>query len=70
MLSFTFIRGGSRNTASFNMELFATIVNYWKLPTAVICNSILDVAMVLESSIKFITKYDKTEADLSLLDYL
>ena len=56
VLSFTFIRRGSRNTAASNMKLFVTIVDCWKLPTTVICNSILDVAWVLNSSIKFITK--------------
>ena len=70
VLSFTFIWDGSRNPAASNMQLFVTIVNGWKLPTFVIRNSILDVALVLDSSIEFIAKCDKPEADLRLLDYL
>ena len=40
-------RDGSRSLAAFKMELFLTIVNDWEPLSAVMKNSIIDVAGVL-----------------------
>ena len=46
------IRGGSRTSATFKMERFVIIVNGWKPLTIITKRSILDVAAVLDPSLK------------------
>ena len=48
-------RGGSRTAAAYKMERFVIIVNGWKPLTIITKRSILDVAVVLDPPLGFVT---------------